>query len=474
VSSSSLYKFLVPNPPLHRRTERDPEDLRTPPPRREAGRLLEARRIVPGLQRPSLVSSFDGTIEQILFCFPAWGVADPAVSAGYRSVIGALRRGTRFVVVHAESTRDEVAGWFTDAGHDRSDVDLVGLPDYVSFTDWAEDGYVALTDLEDGTTYLVEPWTFPRAGDALIADAVSDALPIRSQQAPLVFQGGNCLVGEGFWLLGRDYFADTLSLLGEPRPPAQPPGSVSLPDFARQLFSDYVDRDRRLVLVGTTREIPLSTFRGLRSGDEFFLDLPTDGTGTYQPVFHIDMFLTLVGPGEDDRFEVLVGDPSLADDLLGTQSPWALPGVYDTIAADLAREGFAVQRNPLVHWPTTTRALTFAEISALADQPDNEALATAVADLREQGAGRDTPVTVRRWHHVTWNNCLVENSTEQGKHVYLPTFGYADKASLAVVDDHMEQLWRDRDFEVHRLGDFNPFAERQGVVHCIKKYLARS
>jgi hypothetical protein len=34
-------------------------------------------------------------------------------------------------------------------------------------------------------------------------------------------------------------------------------------------------------------------------------------------------------------------------------------------------------------------------------------------------------------------------------------------------------LWEESGFTVHLLGDFNPFARRQGVVHCIKKYLRR-
>ena len=56
----------------------------------------------------------------------------------------------------------------------------------------------------------------------------------------------------------------------------------------------------------------------------------------------------------------------------------------------------------------------------------------------------------------------------------MPTFGYDDKASLAAIDDRMEEIWVERGFEVHRLADFNAFAERQGVVHCIKKYLRRT
>lgn len=47
-------------------------------------------------------------------------------------------------------------------------------------------------------------------------------------------------------------------------------------------------------------------------------------------------------------------------------------------------------------------------------------------------------------------------------------------AELAALDDQMEQLWKGLGFQVHRLGDFKPFAFRQGVVHCIKKCLQRS
>ncbi len=469
--NKSLFDTLVPEAPLHRRTDTDRSE--TAEVRRDSGRLLRQRDLIPGLQSPRLVSSYDGRIDQILLCIPQWAVEDPAMVDGYRSLIAALRPDTRFVVVHSEGTAETVLGWFTEAGHAVDHVDLVALASYVSFTVWAEDGYVALVDQADGSTYLMEPWEFPRAGDALIADAVSDSLPIRTQQAPLIFQGGNCLIGDTFWLLGRDYFADTLSVLSGQRPPVVQPDAVSLPDFATQLYSDYVDRERRLLLVGTVREIPLLGVRGLRQGDEYFLDVATDGAGTFQPIFHIDMFITLLGTGADGTFEVMVGDPSLADDILGTHSPWALADVYDAIAGDLAEEGFTVHRNPLVHWPTVTQTLSLGELARLAGLPNNEDLLPAVRELRQAGAQDDTEVVVRTWHHITWNNCLVENSEQTGRQVYMPTFGYGDKASLSAIDDRMGEIWAERGFEVHRLADFNAFAERQGVVHCIKKYLKR-
>ena len=178
---------------------------------------------------------------------------------GYTSVIEALRAGTRFVVVHNESARPTVEGWFADAGHPAENLEFVPMPDWVSLTDWAEDGYVSLKDAADDSGYLMEPWSFPRAGDSLIADAVEEYTELRASGAPLVFQGGNCLVGSDFWLLGTDYFADTLDLLAGSRPPVSMPPDADPEEFAQGLFSTYVDAARRLILVGTRRPIRSAT-----------------------------------------------------------------------------------------------------------------------------------------------------------------------------------------------------------------------
>jgi len=466
--SESLYRRLVPGAPLHRRTDRDPLGAVA---RDRSESLRSATPPSPGLTDPRLHSTWQGRIEQILFAFPAWAAEDPESATAYRSVITALRPGTEFVVVHAASARDTVEEWFVAAGH-LDTVTYVPLPDYVSFTDWAEDAYVALADGIDDTRYLVEPWEFQRAGDALIADAVEEYTDIRASQAPLIFQGGNCLVGDDFWFLGTDYFADSIALLRRGRAPVELPEGADLAAAVRRLFHDYVDAGRRLVLIGTRKPITVPDFRGRREGEEYFLDLPSSGTGAFQPIFHIDMFVTLVGR-EDDRFVVLVGDPSQADELLGTSAPYALREVYDQLAATLAAAGFDVRRNPLVHRSTPAQSLSLAELRAIAEQEDDATLAQAVRELTAAGARDDTSVTVRDWHHITWNNCLVENGADGGRHVYLPTFGHGPESDLAVLDRHMTELWNGLGFEVHPLADFNSFARRQGVVHCIKKYLRR-
>ncbi|MET9632788.1 hypothetical protein ABZX92_35570 [Lentzea sp. NPDC006480] len=462
----AAYRFLVPDAPHHKRTDSD----LFPALDSTRAATLNVFRARPGVQQPSLISSWAGTIESLLFSFPSYGVRSPELVAGYRSVIDAMRPGTRFVVVHHESDRQTVESWF--AGHPAANVTYVPMPDYVDFTDWAEDGYLALVDGDENQTYLLEPWSFPRSGDSLIADTVEEYTAVRASQAPLVFQGGNCLIGDDFWLLGTDYFLDTLELIRTGELPISVPAGRTEAEFVRELFSRHVDSARELQLVGTKRPLGLKKYYATVEAGEFLLDLPGGGTGDLQPIFHIDMFVTLAGPGSDGRFRVLVGSPDLADTALGTKSPFSLQTAYDEIAAEFARRGFDVVRNPLVHRPEITQQLTFAALRDFASTPDGAELREVVASFAAAGAVAESTVDVRSWHHITWNNCLVEHSSV-GLTVYLPTFGYGPQADLAAIDDSMEQLWTGLGFTVVRLADFNAFASRLGVVHCIKKYLGR-
>ena len=470
MSHPLIYRALVPNAPLHRRTESD--DLRQGLLAPQA-KLLRQKVVVPGLQEPSLISSFAGSIERILLCFPSWAVQDDDFVKAYQSLIGALRVGTRFIVVHHASIAGEIAPWFFLAGHDQSKVTFISLPDYVTLTDWAEDAYVALLDARDDSRYLMEPWEFRRVGDALIADSVEEFSDIKASQAPLIFQGGNCLVGDDFWLLGKDYFVDSMRLIGGARAPVQVPLGEDTEVFVKGLFASYVDKQRKLVLVGSDDPLGFQSYAGAKAGSSYFLDIVGNGAGTYQPIFHIDMFITLLGKNSTGSFEVLVGSPAMADQLLGTSSPYGLNSVYDDIAASLEQLGVSVIRNPLVHRATLGETFTLMELEDIAAQPGYEELVAAIDELKGLGAAETSKVRIRDWHHITWNNCLVENSQAKGRHVYLPTFGYGRNADLATVDGAMQQLWAGLGFTVHLLGDFNKFAERQGVVHCIKKYLDR-
>ncbi|MEL6189780.1 MAG: hypothetical protein AAFU79_34590, partial [Myxococcota bacterium] len=164
----------MPDAPLYRRTEGDLYATELLAARRLSERWLEEKAVQPGLQQPSLVSSYSGSIDRILLSFPGYAVRDPQLVAAYRSLIDELRVGTQFIVIHHKSDGADVASWFDSAGHLAENVTLVALADYVNFTDWAEDAYVALADVFDDSSYLMEPWEFLRAGDALIAEAAQE------------------------------------------------------------------------------------------------------------------------------------------------------------------------------------------------------------------------------------------------------------------------------------------------------------
>jgi hypothetical protein len=84
----------------------------------------------------------------------------------------------------------------------------------------------------------------------------------------------------------------------------------------------------------------------------------------------------------------------------------------------------------------------------------------------------DPEAKLRTWYMATANNCLVQ-ITDQSSDVWLPTYGHANWADLAAVDAANRRIWQELGFTVHELGDYHPFAQNLGAVHCIKKYIAR-
>ena len=294
---------------------------------------------------------------------------------------------------------------------------FVELPDYVNFTDWAEDGYVSLA--ANGVSFLMEPWEFPRSGDTLIAEAVQSVTGIKTGQAPLIFQGGNCLIGDDFWLLGKDYFADSIRLAGEQGGPVSVPQGMAPDAFVAQLFSEFVDTKRRLIVVGTNKRIPLRGFYGTREGSRYFLDIASDGAGTFQPIFHIDMLITLVGMGAG-AFEVFVGSPALADSLLGLRrrSRWAT-------STKRSRSSCAARDSPFTatRWCISRRKA--GALRSMSCAIPHSSRATKIwARLWTNSGPRAPRPRSPRGHGITSRGTTVLSRKQyRGQNVYMPTYG---------------------------------------------------
>ena len=420
------YRGDLPEPELARRMERA----------LDAFTLLEPF----GVARPAnlaLIPTADGEIRRLLFTIPQYAVLDPVMSAAYKRLFATLPATARLVVLVQASAEAEVTQWLVDAGRDAT-AEVGAFDDTLNISIWAEDGYVVAKDGASGRTYFVEPYAFPRYADGLVADFVSNFTDLRNTQTPLYFQGGNVLIGDDFLLIGADYPANTLEYIRSGV--LRPPDGTSPQDFVRMLYSDYLDKGRRVHYVGSRAPVPQEQSRPIRVNGEPWTEIIAAGNrpGTVQPLFHIDMFITLIGrasPGTPYR--VMVGDPSRAFSILGGQAPaHAMQRVFDDIATQLGLAGFDVIRNPL----------------PLVYMDD---------EMRRE----------RFWYFATSNNALVQNAPT--KHVWLPTYGHGNWPELQATDHANARIWTDLGFEVHALGDFHAFAENLGAVHCIKKYLER-
>ena len=390
---------------------------------------------------PQIVSSAHGALRQILLCYPPYADGDLSLEPTYASLLRLLPPTCQLTILCHPAVADDLARIIERERPDNRPA-VIESPDYLAFSVWAEDGYVAVTDVgvDPPRTFLVEPFSFPRYGDGLIADLVAEATDIQATQVPLYFQGGNVLAGDDFILIGSDYLTRTLETWAQYGPVvgAEGPPARQVADLFRRSFG----ASHQLHFVGLRRPIPddlLAPRTFGQDGEEWTEDVGA-GAGSLQPIFHIDMFLSLAGrdPGSG-RYRVLVGSPQAAADSLGVRLPdHSLAPAFDEIARQLGLLGFEVVRTPLPR--------------VYVDYPEDR---------------------LRRWYFATSNNCLVE-ITDDAKRVWLPTYGHGPWEALAATDEVNRSIWEDMGFEVVPVGDFHPFAQNLGALHCVKKYLSRA
>ena len=376
------------------------------------------------LDIPSLISSAHGTMKRIFLTMPWWlflkasdphGANFPAIEAcalGMKNLIRQIPDGTSLLILTHDQVDDNgvnfkppdrLREWLDEAKIDRTRCEIVTTSKIVNFGIWAEDPYAISREQEGEEIFFVEPDEFTRGDDRFIADVVaSPKTGLERTQVALTYQGGNILIGDEFWFLGKDYLNDSIRK-GLIKP--FPPESVEL--RAADRYREMLDRKRHLITIASRKPVP--GFRNSKAIQTFTDDHNVvwqeeiyrgNDEGTVQPIFHIDMFLTLAGRDTDGRYIVLVGDPKLAADLIKQELPsHALGYAFDDIAEQLVDHGFRVIRNPL--------PLTY--------------------DDDEQNH-------VRHWYYASSNNALVEID-EKSKKVWLPTYGYRKWPELKDTDE---------------------------------------
>jgi hypothetical protein len=390
---------------------------------------------------PSLIATAQGAIARLLLTIPSYaasgGERNP-YGVVYRDLLAKLPAATELVILTHDAADEIVRGWLA-AARRTAPAEVIATDDFLGFSVWAEDGYVVISE-GDGAgrpNAFVEPAAFPRYGDALVADQVAAAAGLGLYQAPLHLQGGNVLIGDDFFFIGIDY-----PLLTFDEGILTAPTQAGEDELLRQVYRRYLDAQRTFVPVGTTLPVPAATRREVRIDDATWQEEIYAGNepGTRQPIFHIDMFVSLAGRGTDGRFRVLVGDPRAAARLTKEPlQPHAMAPVFDDIARDLGRRGYDVTRSPL--------PLVYSD---------------------------DVDARVRSWYFATSNNVLIHAPAGDTPQVFIPTYAHGPFSdTLAATDRANADIWESLGYEVVALADFHPFASNLGAAHCIKKYLAR-
>ncbi|MFD2247348.1 hypothetical protein [Pontibacter ruber] len=389
--------------------------------------------------QPSLVPSADGTLEGILFSLPAYAMEgeDNPLWKVYQDLLLKLPSHTQLYMLVHEPVADKLEQWLQENKLiDRAHLHRV--PTVYNMFIWAEDSFEVVQDKANGKRYMVQPHSHRRIFDDYISRLTARAFELERLKVPLYYEGGNILIGDDFFLMGADYAVDTLLDLNGVQ------GSLletSALDALTRLYKKYLDKDRKLYFIGSSLIIPSERNRTFtHDGQEWTETIYTkNGEGTVQPMFHIDKFITLAGRNKAGKYQVLVGDTRMADELLGTSTArLSMYDVFDDIAELLSGLGFEVYRNPLP--------------------------ITYVDDEEER---------VRKWYFATSNNAVVEIRNKQEKTVWLPTYGHGDWEDLKKTDDENKRIWEELGFKVVQLEDFHPFVENSGALHCIKKYLKR-
>jgi hypothetical protein len=375
-----------------------------------------------------IIGSAHGRITRILLAVPPTDSA--AVNERDERHITTLIRlmdgHTKFCIVCRPEQVPTVESWATKYGLSPARFEIcLSVFDY---SIWAQDAYVNLLD-QNGRTVLCEGVCFPRYDDMTIADDVAMQTDISALQSYLYFQGNNVLSSRDFAIVGMDYVKRNIG-----RPQLESEDKV-LDRFAGLL-------GRKTIALGRSTPIPRAD-RANAAGDVAYL------SGTYQPVFHIDMYVTPTGViGASGKEIVMIGRPAKAREITGEAD-----GKFDFDSYFLEAQ--------------TQLELNF------------EVVELPLYPVKGKGRGG------KDWHyHLTYNNAVLENYTEPSganrRIVYMPTFaGDADAYGLPKkprekLDAEAKSIWQSIGFEVREMDGLEDLAHGLGSVHCITKELGRT
>ena len=414
---------------------------------------------MPWLLEPKLVSGTDGMIESVLLVFPQALLEAKQFHGALISLLRSLNKVNSFLIctnlTNKSCSLQVLQELLPSCGIDLECLTFIDLG-ALTTTPFAQDICIAASAGPQPSN-LLEPSRFVRLGDAEICDIIQDNTKHLARTQPLEFQGGNCLVAGDKVLLGFDHWHLTKDLNAEI-------GLATTDQDVRAQFSNYLDASRELVVLGGEEvELPGVHFIRKRTEHLTFYEahyLPTAIVGRFQPIFHIDMFLTPLGKyGKRHRFAVADPTPSQGDE--GINLLGELP--FAKIVSQLEGNGFEVVRNPITTAAGPRKRDYKVNALRTSDTDDFKYIGEQASS---SGISDDTIVSLYPHYVQTWNNALIERDTVAGR-IIMPTYN-------SPLDAINRTIFEGQNLSVEALADFSSFAKLRGAAHCLVRDLRRA
>ncbi len=373
---------------------------------RRAPRRAPGRTAAPGGER-ALLSSASGRIRHV---FMVATRRLPGLDQGMLERLLRLAGTFQRISLAVHAADDAAFRNLVDGLGLAAEIDVIAAPQGAALWPWPQDRVTVIRGTDGSTAVLgcddPDDYTASAAGRACGKD---EGTSLGSPQP-----GGNILVDGATCFVGAD------------------------------LSESAIDTGRAIEVVGCA---PLE-----RRGPSRFEMMPGDPSwrqdidrsiaaeGSRQPVFHIDMFMTLAGATPEGTQRILLGDPVWASKLIGLPLPEGFPvNAFAQIEFGLRLRGYEVLRNPL----------PFVYFD-------------------------DAEAKLREWFYASANNCWVECMEDNvGCRVFLPEYGFGPWPELKATDDANAAVWEGLGFEVVRGGDFLPLADQLGSLNCVSRILDR-
>ncbi len=383
------------------------------------------------------ISSVYGEITRMLLTFPGQEVLpNDIVLQRYKGIFDSLGTNIQYVILAHENVHESIKITASNSGlATDTNIALVGaFSNYPAFVQkilrhiggnvyecelenswhsiWAQDGYSCVKN-DAGATVLLEPLDFTRYGDHFVAEQVAAVSDLEIEVTKYHLEGGNILAGDNYVIIGIDYLHYNKSITGE--------SETDITNSFKKLFG--VDQ---VIWLGFDVPVnfPIHVWQG-----------------KYQPIFHIDMYVTLGGKTASGKELVFVADARLAKKELGESAPpLVIADAFDKTSEffdNYSKEGleFEVERIPIDLWNVDTRSGTF----------------------------------------LTYNNCLIEVFGQE-KNVFLPAYSSVAPGSRnrKKLDEKVAKIFDDKGFTVKLLeGSYEELCKNGGSIHCITKALDR-